>query len=314
MIITPSVHTIHSMPNVDSSAFDAAEYSEVFRRASVIVSATTTQIALPRHWTPLSIKCAFGGEETYVADNAVYAVSDTNFLIFNAEKLYSSFIQSPSPVESYTISFREEDEARALRAMTTSDYLLLNNPDSPESGRIRCIERLYEHDSLISPLLRSIRSSIKSPTPPEASAVHEQLCELLRRIILLQSAESRRMQTISAAKPSTRRELYTRLHRAKDFIHSCYAQPLRLEDAAQVACMCPHHFLRSFRSLFRQTPHQYLIARRIDVAKTLLQNTELPVQEICLSVGYDDESSFGKLFRKHTQLPPERFRRLAHNR
>lgn len=310
----PSVHTIHSMPNVDSSAFDAAEYSEIFHRASVIVSATTTEIALPRHWTPLSIKCAFGGEETYIADNAVYAVSDANFLIFNAEKLYSSFIQSPSPVESYTISFSEEDEARALRAMTSSDCMLLDNPDVPNTTvRIRCIERLYEHDSLISPLLRHIRSSITSPASPDASAVHEQICELLRRIILLQSAESQRIHTISAAKPSTRLELYTRLHRAKDFIHSCYAQPLRLEDAADVACMCPHHFLRSFRTLFRQTPHQYLMARRIDVAKTLLQNTELPVHEICLNVGYDDESSFGKLFRKHTQLPPERFR-LAHNR
>jgi transcriptional regulator GlxA family with amidase domain len=46
---------------------------------------------------------------------------------------------------------------------------------------------------------------------------------------------------------------------------------------ARAACLSPNHFLRSFKKAFHQTPHQYLTARRLERARALLRQTDLPV-------------------------------------
>jgi len=67
-----------------------------------------------------------------------------------------------------------------------------------------------------------------------------------------------------------------RLRRARDFIYSAYAQPLDLLTLSREAKLSPFHFLRSFRSAFELTPHQYLTHLRISRAKELLASEHLP--------------------------------------
>ena len=72
--------------------------------------------------------------------------------------------------------------------------------------------------------------------------------------------------------------------------------------------MAPHHFLRTFKQAFHQTPHQYLTQVRLERAKTLLLRTDTPVTDICMEVGFESLGSFSWLFSKRFRKSPSAFR------
>ena len=98
--------------------------------------------------------------------------------------------------------------------------------------------------------------------------------------------------------PFTAPEILERLIRARDFIDLCYDLPLDLEEISSHACFSRYHFLRLFRQAFNQTPHQYLVQRRIERAKELLGGKDLRVTDVCFEVGFQSLGSFSSLFHK----------------
>jgi transcriptional regulator GlxA family with amidase domain len=99
------------------------------------------------------------------------------------------------------------------------------------------------------------------------------------------------------------------LLRARDLVDSRYAEPLDLEALARAAHVSPRHFSRSFRETFGETPHQYLLTRRIERARYLLRTTDMRVVEVCLDVGWGSVGSFTSTFRRHVGLSPTEYRR-----
>ncbi len=107
-------------------------------------------------------------------------------------------------------------------------------------------------------------------------------------------------------------ETLQRLGRAREFIDHCYDHPLSLDQISEKACFSRYHFLRLFRKAFNQTPHQYLIERRIEKAKELLRtDDELRVTDICFEVGFQSLGSFSSLFHKCVGHAPVTYREKA---
>ena len=92
------------------------------------------------------------------------------------------------------------------------------------------------------------------------------------------------------------------------FIEQHLDHPLTVDDLAQRVHLSPYHFIRRFQAAFHQTPHQYVINRRLEKAKALLANSELPVTEICLTVGFESLGSFSTLFRRQVGWAPSVYR------
>jgi AraC-like DNA-binding protein len=99
------------------------------------------------------------------------------------------------------------------------------------------------------------------------------------------------------------------LLRARDLVDSRYAEPLDLAALAREAHVSPRHFSRSFRRTFGETPHQYLLTRRMERARHLLRTTGDSVAEVCLAVGYASVGSFTTTFRRHVGMTPTAYRR-----
>ena len=99
------------------------------------------------------------------------------------------------------------------------------------------------------------------------------------------------------------------LLRARDLADRSYSEPLDLEALARTAHVSPRHFSRSFRSTFGETPHQYLLTRRLERARHLLRTTELSVAEVCLEVGFTSVGSFTTTFRRRVGVSPTEYRR-----
>jgi AraC-like DNA-binding protein len=101
------------------------------------------------------------------------------------------------------------------------------------------------------------------------------------------------------------------LRHARRFIDLHYEMPVTIEQASRQAALSPYHFIRVFRLAYKQTPHQYLMTRRIQKAKELLRTTDLPITEICAAVGFQSLGSFSALFRKVAGLSPSAYRKSA---
>jgi AraC-like DNA-binding protein len=84
--------------------------------------------------------------------------------------------------------------------------------------------------------------------------------------------------------------------------------PLDLELLARHASFSRYHFIRLFQRAFHQTPHQYLIRRRLARAQVLLRGGELSVTEVCFAVGFQSLGSFSSLFHRATGSPPSAYR------
>jgi AraC-like DNA-binding protein len=92
--------------------------------------------------------------------------------------------------------------------------------------------------------------------------------------------------------------IYVHLRRAKDLIDRDFAEPLDVPALAREAHASRAHFVRSFKKAFGETPHRYLLRRRIERAKELLRNTPLSVTEVSLAVGFRSLGSFSTAFRQ----------------
>lgn len=81
-----------------------------------------------------------------------------------------------------------------------------------------------------------------------------------------------------------------------------------LRRLSQVSGYSPFHLLREFQRLFHETPHQYVLRRRIDRARRLLAETEWSVTRICFAVGFESLGSFSSRFREMVGWPPTAYR------
>jgi AraC-like DNA-binding protein len=98
------------------------------------------------------------------------------------------------------------------------------------------------------------------------------------------------------------------LLRAKDLVDRRYADPLEVDDLAAVAGLSRAHFSREFRRAFGESPHAYLLTRRLERAAALLRHTDHSVVEICFSVGLQSLGSFTSSFTRTYGMSPTAYR------
>ncbi len=110
--------------------------------------------------------------------------------------------------------------------------------------------------------------------------------------------------------------LLRRLLRAKDRMDAASHEEWPVERLARVSGVSEAHFARSFKEAFGAPPHRYLLTRRIERAKALLRDTDIPIIEIALDTGWQSLGTFGRQFRDIIGESPSGFRageRAAHH-
>src|SRR5690349_22443637 len=98
------------------------------------------------------------------------------------------------------------------------------------------------------------------------------------------------------------------LLRAKDLADARYAEPIGVEEMAGAAGLSRAHFSREFKRAFGESPHQYVLTRRLERAAALLRNTDHSVTDICFAVGLGSLGSVTSSFRRLYGASPGDYR------
>jgi AraC-like DNA-binding protein len=98
------------------------------------------------------------------------------------------------------------------------------------------------------------------------------------------------------------------LLRAKDLADARYFESLGVDDLAHAAGLSRAHFSREFRRAFGESPHAYLLTRRLERAAALLRTTDRSVADICFSVGLQSVGSFTTSFTRSYGVSPTVYR------
>jgi len=98
------------------------------------------------------------------------------------------------------------------------------------------------------------------------------------------------------------------LLRARDLVDWRYAEPITVDDMARTAGLSRAHFSAEFRRAFGETPHAYLLTRRLERAAALLRSTDHSVARICVEVGWTSVGSFTTSFRRCLGVTPTAYR------
>jgi AraC family transcriptional regulator len=174
--------------------------------------------------------------------------------------------------------------------------------ESLQADRVTIVPYLSAHD----PLLQHIALVLQAAIEGEGVAGHlyaESLADALVVHFLRRYAAARQ----SVRKLTGALSPY-KLRRTTTYIEAHLEQELSLATLAAVAQTSPAHFARLFKHATGLTPHQYVITCRMEYAKRLLAETDVPLIEIGLQVGCADQSHFTALFRTHASLTPKAYR------
>src|SRR5215831_11534117 len=104
-------------------------------------------------------------------------------------------------------------------------------------------------------------------------------------------------------------ELLSRLCQSRDLLRNWGESPLPVSAVARRSGLTRFHFIRLFKAMFGETPHQYRSRAQIEKAKHLLILTDFSITDVCMAVGFSSLGSFSALFSRRVGMSPSEFHR-----
>jgi len=173
--------------------------------------------------------------------------------------------------------------------------------DEPEAGADTLVS-MHRLRSAVAELLRALNETLRDE---RSNAV-----ECLRRAGAMLEAE----RQAAAAPPAARQGLAPwQLRRVLAYVEANLDKTVRNKDLAAVARLSAFHFNVAFRNSVGDSPHEYIIRRRIERAQGLMLSTDAPLSEIALECGLSDQAHFTRLFRRLAGESPAAWRRARAN-
>ncbi len=262
------------------------------------------------HRSRMSFRAVLSGYQRYrLQENDREAlVSANNYLLVNKGQEYCNEIDSFTGAESLIIAFREGllqevwTDSMAGWSKLLDNGTLLHDDDEVS---------FYSTSYQITPSIRSLLNQLKAGVllGATSSLFYDELhYDLAEALVINHSRVMSFSNNLNLVKKSTRHETYRRLNDARDFMIANFHKKLDLQTICKEGAMSPYHFLKAFKAVYHQTPLEFLTAERIQYAKNLMSQTDLPVNHVTTKSGFENTSSFIRLFKRKTGITPKNFR------
>ena len=161
-------------------------------------------------------------------------------------------------------------------------------------------------DTLIAEMAYAITSELQRETSAGSMLIETLGSSLAARLVQNQVGTLVRHVSSRATQAGLDRR---RLTRVLDYIGANLEGDLTLARLASVACLSPFHFSRAFKAAIGRSPHHYVSAKRLELAKQLLEKGDQPLAHIALTLKFSCQANFTRAFREATGQTPTQYRR-----
>jgi len=281
---------------------------KVLSNQNKLYSETTCEAYYKNEKSDFSIRLAFTGNEEYFLADKALKIYPGYFLVLNEGTSYQRKIYTDTPASTFSVQFSRTFLGDFHRSMVCSDDELLDLPFDNNDYCPTFHETLYPFKNDLMFNVLHLKHHF------DAGENNELLMnEYLRHTLLLfYQVYNKEIHVnsnqLNLVKPCTRREIFKRLNNVKDYMISNYSRLISVEELSRVACLSECHLYKLFKELYNCSPHQYLLKIRLQRAKHLLNNTDYSVNEIVGMVGFENSSSFIRLFKRNFAATPKEYR------
>ena len=284
------------------------EYSKVLENRNKITSTTLNQKSYTETTGNFSIRFVFSGNETCSIGRRQLSIHTDSFIILNKGTQFTSNIDPRLPVDVFSIEFDDDFLSDFNKKFLRHDKAILFDSDTL-TNKLR--ETIYPFKGDMKLNICLLKNHLDRGKGDD-ELTNEYLRRCLYNCYRVYNEEIfQKAKQLNFLHPATRIEILRRLNLAKEFLYANYNKSVNLENLANHACLSVNHLLRTFKLVYNQSPHQFLIHLRLQRAQLLLTKTEYPVYEIVHMVGFKCTSSFIRLFRTKYKTTPLKYRNIA---
>ena len=169
-------------------------------------------------------------------------------------------------------------------------------------ARIELLDRSGFQDPLLTQMGLALQRELHVPTT--ASKLYAETAAQMLAVHLLRHY----LTTDLSIKDSSHRLSRQQLKRIVEYIVAHLDQDLSLDALAQQLGFSPYHFARLFRETTGESPHQFVVSKRIEAAQQLLKTADLPLAQIAVAVGFPNQSHFSRVFKQRRGITPVQYR------
>lgn len=173
-----------------------------------------------------------------------------------------------------------------------------------DTSAAELVPRFAIVDPLLEQLAVAITTALRDGTAEDGLYI-----DTIAQMIAVHLARSHSSQSRPVRMPPMPTISGWRIRHVLEYIEEHVDGDLSLEAIAAEVDISPVYFARAFRAAIGQSPHRYVVMRRVERAKELLRNTEMPVVDVALEVGFSSQSHLSFWFHRYVGVSPGAYRR-----
>jgi len=252
----------------------------------------------------------------YVIDRCIHykvgarehIVNSGNFLLACKQPHVKAYFTSKEIVKSICIDICPDTVAEAFTVMSAKEDFEFDN----------YLSKYFRHPEFFESVCPVGTSQLNRKLNTLVSMIHngdtEQIdkgwfLDLAEKIIYHAYGNYLALNGIQSIKLETRKELLRRLYIGKQYMDENFLTISGIGEVALASNLSEFHFFRSFKQAFGTTTYQYILNKKLELARSMLTNHEIPITEIAATCNFPDLFTFSKAFKRHFGTSPSQFQK-----
>jgi AraC-like DNA-binding protein len=279
---------------------------DVFRiNQNSLIFSSLREYYQPARSQGFAIKYVAEGVERYKLNGKDYPITSGKYLLTNETYEGNVEIEAQKNVNGICINLTPQLISEVLASKKRPDTAYSDNELVRYFTSVHFLDNQYtDTQTHLGRLLKSLALKAYEQNIDKEELTTEFFYIIAEKIIDDQQPVYTKLQTIPGLKAATKKDLYRRLERGKEYVDNCFMHPLTIDIIAREACMSEYHFFRLFKSVFGLSPNQYLIRKRLEHGRNMLAQDRYSVSAAAIESGFSDIHTFSKAFKKQFGMPP----------
>jgi AraC-like DNA-binding protein len=247
-----------------------------------------------------SAKYVVVGNESYTVNGKKHKVSSGEYIVGNESIDASILIDSPKPVTGICIDISREKISEII------DY---NYEDNEFFKKFLfeqewVVNKYRVENTSLGYAINQIASKIEDIINGKNFLSNEIFYNIAECIVKDQEKIYTQFKDLKAVKEETNGRLLNFIYDSKNFIDSNFLENISLEEIAMQSKLSQYHFIRLFKKVFKITPYQYIIFKRLEYAKKLLTSGE-SILDVAYKTGFSNPTNFSRAYKNYFGISPK---------